>query len=234
MVRLLYCLRRRPELSLEEFHEHWLDHHVESYGRPIRAIRRYVLYAGLDRQPPAPSGRDPYDGVASVWFDDVAALAATMDGALPAAAVDERRFIDHDRSRAVLAEDVVLVEPEAPAPVVLFECLARAAGVGREEFGREWRERGERVAREAHAAGILQGYVQSHVRDGGAATRQFDRLGRQSESWDGIGALYFDSALLARSFLAAAGGTVAAGGWVDQSRTVTMLSRRHPRREPIR
>jgi uncharacterized protein (TIGR02118 family) len=218
MVRLLYCLRRREGVSQEEFREHWLDHHVPTYGEPITAIRRYVLYPAIDAQ-------QSYDGIASVWFDDVAALTATMDGAMPEAAKDEARFIDHDRSRAVLATDRVVIEPTGQAGVVLFQCLVAAPGVAREEFDRAWREEGGRRVAEARDAGILAGYVQSVADEDKAATRQFDRLGDQRERWDGIGATYFDSVLLAREYLAAADPL---DTFADPERTVSFLARRHP------
>lgn len=234
MIRLLYCLRRRPELALPEFHEHWLDHHVERYGRPIREIRRYVLYTAIEPQPGA-VGASPYDGIASVWFDDLASLRETMEGAMPEAGVDEQRFIDHDRSRAMVAEDRVLVEPDEPAPVVLFECLAAADDGDSAGLSPAWLQIEERV-REEHVQGLLQGYVQTTVvSDPEGATAQFDRLGDPSEHWEGIGAAYFDSVVVALRYLEHSGGLPSrTAPAIDHARTVGMLARRHPRRDPIR
>lgn len=236
MVRLLYCLRRRTGVALDEFHAHWLEHHVEQYGRPIRTIRRYVLYAALETQPADGTRQPPYDGVATVWFDDAKALIAAMDTAMPEAAIDEQRFIDHDRSRAMLVDDHVIVEPDAPAPIVLFECLRRAADTPPAEFARAWLAHGER-ARHAYADGLLHGYIQSHaISDPEGGLDRFDALGAPTESWDGIGAAYFQSALLARRYLQANGGLPTGGQarFVDHRSTVSMLARRHPRRDLIR
>jgi hypothetical protein len=83
---------------------------------------------------------------------------------------------------------------------------------------------------------MLSGYVQSHVRaDAEGGADRFDELADQTEAWDGIGAAYFQSALLARRYLAETGGLPTAGApFVDHDRTVPLLSRRHPRRDPIR
>jgi len=233
-VRLLYGLRRWPGATLGEFHEHWLDHHVVRYGLPLTAIRRYVLYAAVDPQPETPSGRAPYDGVASVWFDDAATLKRILDGAMVEAGIDEARFIDHDRSRAVLADDRVVVEPDAPAPVVLAEFLARPEGASAAEFAAAWAAHGDAV-RAQYGDGLLQGYVQSVVRtDPAGGTAAFDALGDPEERWDGVGMAYFDSVVAARRYIAAAGHPSAGAPFADERRTVTMLARRHPRRDPIR
>lgn len=233
-MRLLYGLRRWPGATLSEFHEHWLDHHVVRYGLGLTAIRRYVLYAAVDPQPPTPSGREPYDGIASVWFDDVATLKRVLDGAMVEAGIDEARFIDHDRSRAVLADDHVVVEPDAPAPVVLAEFLARADGTSSAEFAAAWAERDEAI-RAQYSDGLLQGYIRSVVRtDPAGGTDAFDALGDPQESWDGVGMAYFDSVVAARRYLEAAGHPSTDADFADRTRTVTMLARRHVRRDPIR
>lgn len=235
-MRLLYGIRRWAGASLAEFHEHWLDHHVEIYGRKpnLRKIRRYVLYTAVDPQPPTPSGREPYEGIASVWFDDAATLKRELEGAMVDAAADEARFIDHDRSRAVLAHDRVIVEPDHPAPVVLAEFLVRADGTSAAEFDAAWLAHGDAV-REQYAAGALQGYVQSVVlSDPEGGTDVYDELGEQAENWDGVGMAYFDSVVAARRYLEQATHPTADQPFVDGSKTVTILARRNPRRDPIR
>jgi EthD domain len=236
VIRLIYCLRRRAGVTLGEFHEHWLEHHVERYGRPLLQIRRYVLYAAVEPQPVLTAhGPDPYDGIATVWMDDLATLRATMDSAMIEAGQDERLFIDHDRSRAALSQDEVIVEPDAPSPIVLFECLTRRPGISPAQFREQWRAHGA-TARGAYDRGLLQGYIQSHlIGDPQGGVDRFDELGDQAEQFDGIGAAYFQSAVLARHFLEVNGGLPS---WdatcVDHARTASMLARRHPRRDPIR
>ena len=50
MVKLVFCLRRLPHLSLAEFQEYWLQKHgplVRSHAETLR-IRRYVQTHTLD------------------------------------------------------------------------------------------------------------------------------------------------------------------------------------------
>jgi hypothetical protein len=50
VIKLIYCLRRLPELSLEEFQGHWLEHHAD-LGRRLKGVRRYVQYHTLANDP---------------------------------------------------------------------------------------------------------------------------------------------------------------------------------------
>ncbi|HXQ59112.1 MAG TPA: EthD domain-containing protein [Acidimicrobiales bacterium] len=117
MVKLIFCLRRRPDMSAEEFHRYWREEHaplVTSHASALR-IRRYVqvhtvsgpVNAMLAASRGAPEG---FDGVAELWFDDTEALVggAGSDAGRAAAAelaLDEARFIDHSRSPLFVAEE---------------------------------------------------------------------------------------------------------------------------------
>jgi uncharacterized protein (TIGR02118 family) len=117
MVKLIFCLRRRDDITEEEFHRYWRHEHgplVERHASTL-GIRRYVqlhttsapvndLLASTRHAPP------PYDGVAELWFDDPESLvrsAGTEAGMAAAAelARDEARFIDHERSPLFVAEE---------------------------------------------------------------------------------------------------------------------------------
>ena len=115
MIKLIFCLHRRAELSREEFQTYWREKHaplVKAAG-PALGIRRYVqehsvrsdlAAAGASaRGIPTGDGED-FDGVAELWFDSeeaIAAVSASQEGLKHAAilAEDEARFIDFARSR---------------------------------------------------------------------------------------------------------------------------------------
>lgn len=90
MIKMVATLRRKEGTSADEFVRGWCEE-FPSYVRRIAGVRRYVQNVAwqLDR-------RDwPYDGVAELWFDDVAAVKAafeTEDG--KAAAEQELRFVE--------------------------------------------------------------------------------------------------------------------------------------------
>jgi len=121
MVMLIFCLRRRRDISEEEFHRYWRDEHGPLVARHASAlgIRRYVqvhsvgspVNAALAASRGTP---DDYDGVAELWFDDADALAGaagTEAGRAAAAALaeDEERFIDHSRSPLFVAEEQAVI-----------------------------------------------------------------------------------------------------------------------------
>jgi uncharacterized protein (TIGR02118 family) len=121
MVKLVFCLRRRSDISAEEFHRYWGQDHaalVTGYAE-VLGIRRYVQLhtepgpanAALAASRGAP---EPYDGIAELWFDDAEALAAsaaTEEGMAAAIelAHDEERFIDHSRSPLFVAAEQVII-----------------------------------------------------------------------------------------------------------------------------
>jgi uncharacterized protein (TIGR02118 family) len=118
VIKLTFCLRRLPSLTLAEFQDYWLNTHgplVRSHAETLR-IRRYVQSHTLDD--PASQGAlaasrgapEPYDGVAQLWWDsreDLAAGVATQEGrdASRALLEDERKFIDHARSPLWISEE---------------------------------------------------------------------------------------------------------------------------------
>jgi len=116
VLKLVFCLRRLPQLSRAEFQRYWWETHgplVRRHAAALR-IRRYVQVHTLDDAlqdvlRASRGGPDAYDGVAELWWDDRAAFeAALADPAGQSAArellEDERRFIDLARSPLFVAE----------------------------------------------------------------------------------------------------------------------------------
>ena len=117
MIKLTFCLRRRPELSREEFQHIWHEEHaplVRSHAETL-GIRRYVQVHTTttpmnDALRGSRSAPEEYDGVAELWWDSVEAAAnaaSTPEGAEAARQLleDERRFIDHANSPIWLSEE---------------------------------------------------------------------------------------------------------------------------------
>lgn len=120
MVHLIFCLRRLPHLTREEFQRYWREQHaplVRAHADAL-GIRRYVQAHTID---PAMSraiaesrhAPDPFDGVAELWLDlDVLAARAATPAAMEAGRAlleDERRFIDLPNSPIFFADDHVVI-----------------------------------------------------------------------------------------------------------------------------
>jgi uncharacterized protein (TIGR02118 family) len=68
-------IARRLELSPEEFIRHWVEVHAPLVGA-LPGLRRYVQDHVVDerRAPGVPSIGAGIDGIAELWFDDLASL----------------------------------------------------------------------------------------------------------------------------------------------------------------
>lgn len=107
MLKCVYCVRRLPSLSPEEFTDYWLNRHGPLVKRhaPTLGMKRYVQShtipsADLNAAAQEPRGiKDQYDGITEVWWDSVDSLAAalsTPEGqeANRVLSEDEARFVD--------------------------------------------------------------------------------------------------------------------------------------------
>jgi len=108
MIKVVYCISRKPGLSREEFSDYWERVHGP-IGRRIPGLRRLVQSHGV----PHPDGFPPagFDGVAELWFDDLAAVAsARRSPEWRASTEDEANFVDPTRCAFFLT-----AEREIPA-----------------------------------------------------------------------------------------------------------------------
>ena len=126
MVKLLFCLRRLPHLSREEFQRYWRERHaplVASHAKAL-GIRRYVqrhtidepLHAGMARPR---GGIAEWDGVAELWWErERLTDAAAIDAARRAGRElleDEARFIDLPNSPVFFVGDFEVIPFEGAA-----------------------------------------------------------------------------------------------------------------------
>jgi len=121
VIKLVFCLRRRPELSREEFQKYWREEHAPLVRRNAESLRiqRYVQVHtfGAEWQEALRASRsapEEFDGVAELWWaspEDLAAATASDEGRRASAELldDERRFIDLERSPIFLAEEHAVI-----------------------------------------------------------------------------------------------------------------------------
>jgi uncharacterized protein (TIGR02118 family) len=123
MIKLVFSLRRQPEMTREEFQAYWRDHHAPLVSRhaEVLRIRRYVQTharsSELATAQSAARGSEPdvYDGQAELWWDspdDIAAALSTPKGQQAATELleDERRFIDLERSPLWIGEEFEVID----------------------------------------------------------------------------------------------------------------------------
>jgi len=104
-IKLVFCLRRLPHLTREQFQHYWRTVHaplVAERARVLGILRHVQAHALPDARAAALAGPRgapaSFDGVAELWFDASApADPARREAARRAGAellADERRFID--------------------------------------------------------------------------------------------------------------------------------------------
>jgi uncharacterized protein (TIGR02118 family) len=88
VVKVLALIKRKPELSRDEFLHHWEEQHAPLI-RDLPGVRRYRQNHAIKHHI-----EWPYDGAAEVWFDSVGDVARAFEGpAADAMRVDEEKFV---------------------------------------------------------------------------------------------------------------------------------------------
>jgi uncharacterized protein (TIGR02118 family) len=111
-VKLIVFLRRREDVSPEQFHRHWQEIHGP-IAAEIPGLLRYVQCHA--RKGIYEAGRQPdYDGVPMNWFENTEAITSFSGGALgDRIREDEKRFMITGRHTFVIAREV---EIDIPTP----------------------------------------------------------------------------------------------------------------------
>ncbi len=126
MIKLVFCLKRKPGLTREDFQSYWRNTHaplVKGHAETL-GIRRYVQCHSLGTEADTPlrvaragsldAAPDIYDGVAELWFDSLEHLAekANNPDVIAAGKIlleDEAKFIDLANSPLWFSEEHVVV-----------------------------------------------------------------------------------------------------------------------------
>lgn len=120
MIKLTYCLRRKPGMTWEEFSDYWRNTHAPlvKARAEVLGIKRYqqvrtVQDAGLHGrlQQRNDGSPEPYDGIAELWYDPAERTARGAEASRAAQELldDERNFIDLPNSPMWYGEEWVVV-----------------------------------------------------------------------------------------------------------------------------
>lgn len=120
MIKIMFCLRRNPALSVEEFQDYWRNRHAPIVMKHAARLGmlRYVQSHSLHNPAFAHLSEhrghavEPFDGVAECWYASERSLTRTSDN-IPAAILaasrelleDERAFIDMDNSPIFVVQE---------------------------------------------------------------------------------------------------------------------------------
>jgi uncharacterized protein (TIGR02118 family) len=108
MVKLVYCITKKPGLSDEAFLAYWKDVHG-AIGARIPGLRKLVQSRRITV--PADKYQPDFDGMAELWFDDIPALLrARQSPEWQASHADEANFIDHSKTAYFISEEQVILD----------------------------------------------------------------------------------------------------------------------------
>ena len=113
MVKLVYCITKKPGRYDDEFFRYWQNIHGP-IGARIPGLRRLVQSHRVNvsgDSAPASQRASDYDGMAELWFDNVEALlAARQSPEWKASTEDEANFVDHKRVAYFVSEEHVILD----------------------------------------------------------------------------------------------------------------------------
>lgn len=213
MIRLTYLLRRKPEISFEDFQRYWREIHgplVASHSQRLNILRYVQVHTITDPDESRPEGDrgkmlKPWEGVAELWFESREVLEKNFADPAARAAMDEllrdeQEFIEFAESPLWLAYECPQINP-APetlvatpdSPLVKFYYpLNHHADRELEEVQLYWRmTHGPLVRRFGPAMQALK-YVQVHRLDDEFNQAMADARGAPNPAWTGHAELWFD------------------------------------------
>ena len=117
MIKFVMCLRRRSDMTREQFQEYWMNKHGPFFMKNAHVMRAKKYVQSLTIDSPLNEGLrnsrsmlPEYDGVAEVWFESEEDLMSVMnspEGQKLSSALleDEGNFIDHSQSSAFIVKE---------------------------------------------------------------------------------------------------------------------------------
>jgi uncharacterized protein (TIGR02118 family) len=217
MIRLVYALRRLPNLSRQEFQDYWRNVHgpIVAKHSTTMGIRRYIQTHTLDdplndllQQPRGTM--EPYDGVAELWWNhenEVAEGVGSPEGQKAAEELleDEKKFIDLSRSSMYWGTEVPQINPTPENIVARVETpIIKVCFFGRhrpelssEEAGLYWRMQHGPLVRSLAPAARIKRYLQVHSIETPLNDAVREPRGKMDEPFMGHAELWWDRLELA-------------------------------------
>jgi len=117
MIRLITCVKRKKDISINEFRDYWNDQQFEvlldrlvTLLEPFRLLRKLTLQVSANiRIMQARKTQEPYDAVIEWWFESASQLAPLLAKAEAHEALNEltkyqSKFIDLEGSPSFFTE----------------------------------------------------------------------------------------------------------------------------------
>ena len=177
MLKVIGMVKRKSGITLEEFSRYWYEKHVPFGQTVIPESLMHKRYIQNHAVKLPGGGEPPYDGVAEIYFVDLAALQRWnkwyfSDDAKPLRE-DEENFMDRDKTVVVVTDERVVrgmallytadSRQNIQGVVKVIAFIKRQGNLTFDEFSRYWYENHAPLgSREIPEEVRSPGYVQNH------------------------------------------------------------------------
>lgn len=107
MLKTIHLVKKKPELTFEDFRKYWLEEHVK-IAKKLPGLKRYVINIVTK----CLSEYRPYDGIAELDFEDEESFKKAMESPV-GQAVREDLLNFAENADILLVEEKVVKKPRA-------------------------------------------------------------------------------------------------------------------------
>ena len=192
MIKLVCFFRRRPGMSRDDFHHHWLESHGPLIAGTPELARHLVRYEQNHRLPEdyeRDAGGPPgFDGCTVQWLESMDEFLGFVREPKYAELIapDEGRFLDRESITLLFTgeEDVKIDGPRDEAAVKLLALLTRRSGLDAVGFHRHWAGPHAKLFSETpEIRRHVLAYHQNHRLDGDYARDSGGGIDGMAEQW---------------------------------------------------
>lgn len=160
MIKWIVTVRYKADRPREACRDHWIERHGP-LTLELPGLQHYVQSHRVQGEEDI--GNAPYDGFASLWFEnEAAAQQALASPQMAALEADADRFVDATGTKRLLAQEVVMRDVAVrEGALKLVTCNYRKPGLSPREFQDYWENKHGPLVLRNFAA--LRRYVQNHA-----------------------------------------------------------------------
>src|SRR5690625_4039345 len=143
MIVRIVILRKKLNLTDEDFHNHWVTGHGEIIAT-LQEIRHYHHSYLVDKSQLGinfPRSSQQIDGFAHLWFDDMAAMDRSFRDEKRLKIIEEDEKIFSRDTQVILAKQhIVKAPPKEVGYVKRISMIKRRENIDEDKFKEEWQE----------------------------------------------------------------------------------------------
>jgi uncharacterized protein (TIGR02118 family) len=113
MLKLNILVTRRSDLTIEAFRTYWREKHGPLFSSQPEVKLHVRKYAQEHVGPKPPDGfaAAPYDGIAEIWFDDLAGFLGVFASRTYEEVIkpDEMKFVDRSKALFMFTDTVPVI-----------------------------------------------------------------------------------------------------------------------------